>query len=315
MILWVSISNVNYNSRLKLFAFVDGSGLSHHHHHNNYHRGSIDAIANADDSDFDDFSDSGGASNEEKDVIPLPHKQSASLLNHHHTHNNINHGKTYNSQYHQNHVTNVIVETPPPTFNSDYNSETGVGSGASTTSSSSGFNSGEGGVTSEHKNSQSSCSSSDSSPSALVPSSIAPQPSSLGQTGQTENEIEEICYQATTTTFSKVHSVPQFNDDDELSASPPPPPSQPPPLSDDFDMSGVGHRNNSTSSGYAPSPSIGQCRALYDYFANMYDELTIHVGDIINIHDKQADGWWLGELRGTVGIFPATYVEEMDSNA
>ena len=47
----------------------------------------------------------------------------------------------------------------------------------------------------------------------------------------------------------------------------------------------------------------------------MYDELTIHVGDIINIHDKQADGWWLGELHGTVGIFPATYVEEMDSNA
>ena len=56
-------------------------------------------------------------------------------------------------------------------------------------------------------------------------------------------------------------------------------------------------------------PSIGQCRALYDYTANMYDELTIRVGDIINIHDKQEDGWWLGELKGQVGIFPATYVE------
>ena len=44
----------------------------------------------------------------------------------------------------------------------------------------------------------------------------------------------------------------------------------------------------------------------------MYDELTIRVGDVINIHDKQADGWWLGELGGTVGIFPATYVEEED---
>ena len=58
-------------------------------------------------------------------------------------------------------------------------------------------------------------------------------------------------------------------------------------------------------------PSIGQCRALYDYSANMYDELSIHVGDIINIHDKQEDGWWLGELKGRVGIFPATYVEDI----
>lgn len=54
---------------------------------------------------------------------------------------------------------------------------------------------------------------------------------------------------------------------------------------------------------------IGRCRAMYDYTANMYDELTIQFGDIINIHDKQEDGWWLGECQGKVGIFPATYVE------
>ena len=52
-------------------------------------------------------------------------------------------------------------------------------------------------------------------------------------------------------------------------------------------------------------------RVIYDYDANMYDELTIRAGDVIRVHDKQADGWWLGELEGgTVGIFPATYVEE-----
>ena len=54
---------------------------------------------------------------------------------------------------------------------------------------------------------------------------------------------------------------------------------------------------------------IGQCRAMYDYTANMYDELTIRYGDVINIHDKQEDDWWLGECDGKVGIFPATYVE------
>jgi len=54
---------------------------------------------------------------------------------------------------------------------------------------------------------------------------------------------------------------------------------------------------------------IGQCQAIYDYKANMYDELSIKYGDVINIHDKQEDGWWLGECDGKVGIFPATYVE------
>lgn len=60
------------------------------------------------------------------------------------------------------------------------------------------------------------------------------------------------------------------------------------------------------------APIVGRCKALYDYEANMYDELTIKTGDIIGITEKQPDGWWVGELDGVVGIFPATYVEEID---
>merc|ERR1712106_701087 len=56
---------------------------------------------------------------------------------------------------------------------------------------------------------------------------------------------------------------------------------------------------------------IGQCSAIYDYTADMHDELSIRYGDIINIHDKQEDGWWLGECEGNIGIFPATYVEHI----
>ena len=44
---------------------------------------------------------------------------------------------------------------------------------------------------------------------------------------------------------------------------------------------------------------------------NWPKEWTIRTGDIINIHDKQEDGWWLGELKGQVGIFPAKYVEDI----
>lgn len=69
-----------------------------------------------------------------------------------------------------------------------------------------------------------------------------------------------------------------------------------------------------TSPGSGDGPSIGKCRAIYDYEANLFDELSIRVGEEINIHDKQEDGWWLGELHGAIGIFPATYVEEIVSS-
>lgn len=35
-------------------------------------------------------------------------------------------------------------------------------------------------------------------------------------------------------------------------------------------------------------------------------------GDVIHIHSKKSDGWWLGELKGVTGVFPATYVVEID---
>ena len=37
--------------------------------------------------------------------------------------------------------------------------------------------------------------------------------------------------------------------------------------------------------------------------------ILFRYGDVINIHHKQEDGWWVGECNGTAGIFPATYVE------
>lgn len=56
---------------------------------------------------------------------------------------------------------------------------------------------------------------------------------------------------------------------------------------------------------------IGRCRALFDYSAGQPDELILQTGDIINIYDKQPDGWWQGELNGRVGMFPATYVQDI----
>ncbi|XP_046454593.1 uncharacterized protein LOC124202314 [Daphnia pulex] len=112
-----------------------------------------------------------------------------------------------------------------------------------------------------------------------------------GNSGQVDSDFDEFSSQGSDGEISS-HSVIQRN-------------------------GGVSSNAGSTSSSSTTDnttvivPSVGKCRALYSYAANMYDELSIQPGDVINIHDKQADGWWLGELSGTVGIFPATYVEEV----
>ncbi|XP_068627509.1 nostrin isoform X2 [Battus philenor] len=56
---------------------------------------------------------------------------------------------------------------------------------------------------------------------------------------------------------------------------------------------------------------IGRCRALYSYEARLADELTLSPGDIINIYEKQDNVWWTGDLNGSYGIFPSSYVEEI----
>lgn len=56
---------------------------------------------------------------------------------------------------------------------------------------------------------------------------------------------------------------------------------------------------------------LNQCKALYSYQAKLSDELSLQPGDIITVLKTADDGWWQGELRGTIGMFPSTYVTEM----
>eukprot|EP00040_Diaphanoeca_grandis_P028788 m.167216 g.167216 ORF g.167216 m.167216 type:complete len:443 (-) comp31460_c0_seq1:241-1569(-) len=54
----------------------------------------------------------------------------------------------------------------------------------------------------------------------------------------------------------------------------------------------------------------GLCaRALYDYQAAEDNELTFDPDDIITNIDQLDEGWWSGEFNGSVGLFPANYVE------
>lgn len=60
-----------------------------------------------------------------------------------------------------------------------------------------------------------------------------------------------------------------------------------------------------------PKPQREHCRVEFPYTPQNDDELELKVGDIIVIHTMElADqGWWKGELRGKIGVFPDNFVK------
>jgi len=54
-------------------------------------------------------------------------------------------------------------------------------------------------------------------------------------------------------------------------------------------------------------------RAIYDYTAKNGEELTFKVGDLINVLEERDGGWWKGALGDQEGLFPANYVEYINS--
>eukprot|EP00795_Rhopilema_esculentum_P005318 gene5318-487_t len=60
----------------------------------------------------------------------------------------------------------------------------------------------------------------------------------------------------------------------------------------------------------ADTQTGGRCAvALYDYQATAEDEVTFDPGDVITDIEEVSDGWWLGDVNGKRGLFPANYVE------
>lgn len=57
------------------------------------------------------------------------------------------------------------------------------------------------------------------------------------------------------------------------------------------------------------------CKVLYPYQPSNEDELELKEGDVITVLAKDlADkGWWKGELKGKVGVFPDNFVNLVSS--
>ncbi|KFQ49211.1 Src kinase-associated phosphoprotein 2, partial [Nestor notabilis] len=54
-------------------------------------------------------------------------------------------------------------------------------------------------------------------------------------------------------------------------------------------------------------------QGLWDCTGDVPDELTFKRGDIIYILSKEYNrfGWWVGEMKGTIGLVPKAYIMEM----
>lgn len=54
---------------------------------------------------------------------------------------------------------------------------------------------------------------------------------------------------------------------------------------------------------------------IYPYDALNEDELTLKEGDIISVISKEDDdkGWWKGELKNKIGVFPDNFVQLINS--
>lgn len=53
------------------------------------------------------------------------------------------------------------------------------------------------------------------------------------------------------------------------------------------------------------------CKVIYSYKPANEDELELKEGEIITILSKDLPdkGWWKGELKGKVGVFPDNFVQ------
>lgn len=120
---------------------------------------------------------------------------------------------------------------------------------------------------------------------SLPPPSTGPKPFSYGQQQQPAAPSKP--------NFLKSPTGGQFFQQPSTTAIPPPyqapPPVMPRPVS---------------------GPTVQYARVLYDFDAQQPGDLSIHVGDRVEVLERTDDvnGWWQGRVRGQTGVFPGNYV-------
>lgn len=63
-----------------------------------------------------------------------------------------------------------------------------------------------------------------------------------------------------------------------------------------------------------PGRCLRQCKAVFSYHPAHDDELSLSVGDLIDILGEVEEGWWRGKIGESEGVFPSNFVVEIDHN-
>eukprot|EP00050_Salpingoeca_kvevrii_P010773 m.10269 g.10269 ORF g.10269 m.10269 type:complete len:648 (-) comp3071_c1_seq1:233-2176(-) len=139
-----------------------------------------------------------------------------------------------------------------------------------------------------------------SSYSQIANSSSAPPSKAAPQPPQQLQPTDEHIYTAPGTTASDLI---QYDEDDDD-------------FSDGGDFDQTDDQMYGEQGEYSGEPVIFQCRAKFDYAPNEADELGIYADDILDVFEEEDETWWRGRRSdGTVGVFPASYVERLPSTA
>ena len=48
---------------------------------------------------------------------------------------------------------------------------------------------------------------------------------------------------------------------------------------------------------------------MYDFPGELETHLSLHQGDVVNVHRKEDNGWWRGTAGDRTGWFPNSYVQ------
>ncbi|XP_053567254.1 mitogen-activated protein kinase kinase kinase 9 [Bombina bombina] len=123
------------------------------------------------------------------------------------------------------------------------------------------------------------------------------------------------------TTNASVLPVPLVPEEDEEQEDKGEVPNKQEYLEEEYDGGGGGACEVAGVIGEQPSSSPSTpfyWTAVFDYEASGEDELTLRLGDLVQVLSKDSsvsgdEGWWTGKIQNRVGIFPSNYVARTQS--